>query len=458
VSSPPRSRERPRRVTMFVLNDMRLDSRVRREARTLAASGYEVVVYAVLTDATASVASERVDGYSIMRVPMLMRPSGDAPRVAGSLSSPTARSVAIRLAVRAFDGTRHFFGGSVHVLASWQLRWRSWARRVAAQVTEGDVWHAHDLPTLSLAVDCKRRFGGVVVYDSHEIFTEAGAIARLPRSVRAGIRWSERRLAKQADAVITVNESVAGVLGEQLGRPDVQVVHNCAEPPRGQRSLLREVADVAADDPLILYHGSLTVGRGLELLVAAMTDDRLGRAHLVMMGYGSLRDRLELLAGDPAVAGRVHLLPPVPPDELTAWVAGADVAAMPIEPGTLNHRLSSPNKLFESIAAGVPVVGPAFVEFRRVVERNAEGPLGVLHRDHSPRAIADALCSVLMAGQSARRAMRSRCLRAAARRWRWGREAAGLLAVYAGLPEHEPGSSRAAASGRGIVLAPADRP
>ena len=44
------------------------------------------------------------------------------------------------------------------------------------------------------------------------------------------------------------------------------------------------------------------------------------------------------------------------PTELLDWVAAADVVAMPIQPSTLNHRLTTPNKLFEALAAGVPVV------------------------------------------------------------------------------------------------------
>ena len=59
---------------------------------------------------------------------------------------------------------------------------------------------------------------------------------------------------------------------------------------------------------------------------------------------------------DPALGGRLAVLPAVPPAELLDWVASADVVAMPIQPTTLNHRLTTPNKLFEAMAAGVPVV------------------------------------------------------------------------------------------------------
>jgi len=68
------------------------------------------------------------------------------------------------------------------------------------------------------------------------------------------------------------------------------------------------------------------------------------------------------------VAERVHLLPPVLPDELLAVTASADVGLVLLEDTCLNHRLALPNKLFEYLAAGVPVLASDLPELRRVVE------------------------------------------------------------------------------------------
>ena len=69
---------------------------------------------------------------------------------------------------------------------------------------------------------------------------------------------------------------------------------------------------------------------------------------------------LHALAAEPRFGGRLHVLPAVPSDELLAWVASADVSAMPNQPRTLNERYSTPNKLFESLAVGTPVVEQRF--------------------------------------------------------------------------------------------------
>lgn len=414
------------RVTMFVLNDMRLDSRVHREARALAAVGFDVHVFAVMSDATAHRAEEEVDGFAIHRVPMLMSPLAETPGVIGT---PRIRMGLRRRAITsAFVSTRPFLGGSLHLAANWQFRWRSWARRVLVRCDESQVWHAHDFNTLGIAISAATRHGGSVIYDSHELFMEAGAMSRLPAVVRSALRHRERVWATRAAAVVTVNESVAAVLRAQLGR-DVSVVHNCAEPPQSGHSPLRDSIGVGTDAEIVLYHGSVTSGRGLERLIQSFELPRLAGARLAIMGYGPLRPRLERLAGASAAAERIHFLPPVPPADVTTWVAGADVAVMPIEPTTLNHRLSSPNKLFEAIAAGVPVVGPDFVEFRRVVYDGPEGPLGRLHADHAPATIAGAIADLLSMDIGAKEALRNRCRRAA-QRLNWAAEAGRLLEAY----------------------------
>ena len=96
------------------------------------------------------------------------------------------------------------------------------------------------------------------------------------------------------------------------------------------------------------------------------------------------------------------MLEAVPPDVLPAWVASADVGVMPIQASTLNHRLSSPNKLFELIATGLPVVVSDFVEMRRIVLDDPDGPLGAVCDPADPASIAAAIRSILDLGPAER--------------------------------------------------------
>jgi hypothetical protein len=95
---------------------------------------------------------------------------------------------------------------------------------------------------------------------------------------------------------------------------------------------------------------------------------------------------------------------------------------MPIQASTLNHRLSSPNKLFESLATGLPVVVSDFIEMRRIVLEDPDGPLGAVCDPADPASVSRAIRSILELDEEARDALRARCLRAAHERWNWETE------------------------------------
>jgi glycosyltransferase involved in cell wall biosynthesis len=124
------------------------------------------------------------------------------------------------------------------------------------------------------------------------------------------------------------------------------------------------------------------------------------------------------------------LLDPVPPSTVLSWVAGADVGAMPNPGTTRNDYFSSPNKLFECLAAGVPVVASDVPTMKRIVMNNPGGPLGAVCDPSRVDAIADAIRSILGLERAAREALRARCLQAAAERWNWELESQVLIRVY----------------------------
>ena len=296
------------------------------------------------------------------------------------------------------------------------------------------MWHAHDLTGLAaIAPSLPHRVP--VVYDSHELFLESGVAAALPPPARRILRYYEKRLVARAAAVITVNDEIAAELRRRYRPRSVAVVHNC--PVLGTRqpaeSPLRDAAGIPAAAPTVLYHGGLIAGRGIERLMEALLGEGLDDVHLVLMGYGEARDELRALARSEPWQSRLHVLDPVPPSALLAWVASADVGAM-VNPGeTLNDVYSSPNKLFECLAAGTPVVASDFPTFRRIIMGNPGGPLGAVCDPSNVEAIATSIRSILRLGPADVGALRTRCRQAAEERWNWDLEARTLLSVYANL-------------------------
>ncbi|HET7703574.1 MAG TPA: glycosyltransferase [Candidatus Limnocylindrales bacterium] len=455
-------------VAMYVYNDATMDSRVRREAATLAAAGHAVTVLATNRPGVAELERERVEGFEIVRIPVpdrwhrhwlaIRRPGvgrGEALAAAGRAVArgPAAWPTALRNAGAAagwlavslvrriallvpprLGGPGEWPPAQAYYLAKWRWSTLPWGDAAVAAAPPADVHHGHDLTALPAAVRGARRDGGQVVYDSHEIFVESGRNAERPRWAKALLRRLERRWGDRLAALVAVNPEQGREIARRVRAARVVTVHNC--PPTWRaRGDGRLRAMVGAPDgvPLILYHGAFSPLRGLEELAEALLRPALATAHLAYLGFGGHRAALDAIATDARFGGRVHVLDAVPPDELLAMIAGADLDVMPLQRSTLNHWLASPNKLFESIAAGVPVVVSDFPVMRRIVLDDPSGPLGAVCDPADPASIAAAIASLLASPAESRERMRERCRTAALERWNWETESRALLDLYADL-------------------------
>ena len=253
---------------------------------------------------------------------------------------------------------------------------------------------------------------------------------------------------------MTVNQSLEEILAARYHPARTVVVHNCParwDPPVPPKRLIRTALGLASDTPVALYHGGFSAHRGLEELAEAILLPGLERVHAVFLGYGNKRDWLLAQELDPRYGGRLNVIAAVPPDRLADWVVDADVGVMPIQASTLNHSMSTPNKLFECLAAGVPVVVSDFPEMHRIVLDDPDGPLGAVCRPDDPADVARAIRSILDPGPADAADLRRRCLKAAHERWNWESESAHLVELYADLTRAVavPASTAAPASSRG---------
>jgi glycosyltransferase involved in cell wall biosynthesis len=400
---------------MALYADVTFDSRVQREADTLSGAGHEVTIYCLSGTAPPgaryTVVAHRPGRSSVL-------PDGSSPflkQTDGPLWARLARRI------------EWVFGYLRNV--------RAWGRWAVSSAGEADVWHAHDLTGL-MAVGPVVRTHARLVYDSHEIFVETGTAARLPRPLRRILSAYEGRLARRAVALVTVNERYGEVLKRRIRPRRTLIVRNCPPrwtPPSEPSSQLRVAAGVPAPKPLILYHGAFARHRGIEQAAEAILEPGLETAHLALLGFGGIRPELEALVRDPRFGGRLHLVDAVAPGDLLEWVSGADVDVIPLQHSTLNHYLCTPNKLWESLACGVPVVVSDFPSMRPVVLDEPAGPLGAVCDPADPSSIAMAIRALVDMPAAQRVALRARCLEVAHSRWNWETESAKLLELYAGL-------------------------
>jgi len=305
-------------------------------------------------------------------------------------------------------------------------RFRQVERRMAraAIVFRPDVCWANDADTLRPAWAAARATGARLVYDAHEVIWDDRSLKPAWR-----LRWwlVEASHVRRASRVVTVCEPIADLMAKRYRIRRPVVVLNCPSATQTtasyaeERSPLREHA--RPGERIVLFHGSLSPHRGVEELIRAMP--LLPRdVRLVVLGHGAHGSVLQALATESSAAERITFLPSVPAAELPAWLAGADIGTIPYLRIGRNHEFSTPNKLFEYMHLGIPVVVNDLPEVRRIV---SEVGFGIVRDCSDPAQIAAAIEALL--GEPARYAeMRANAL-AGAPRYTWEVEEPKLLAA-----------------------------
>jgi glycosyltransferase involved in cell wall biosynthesis len=434
VSGPAVStRPRPRAV-LLVANAAAPYSRGLRVARSLADAGWQVEIAAI---AATRVPREELDGQVLTR---RYEPSGPLARWVGQPRAPRPPTRLLRALALNVDRALK--------VVLWPLHARAWWRTLRRDLAPADLYHAFGILTLPIALELARtarRAGrrGLVVYDVIDAILDSNNYAKVPAPVLARYRRAEAGWVRQVDAVVTVNGALAAHCHRLWPfRQPPTVLLNCQPrwtPPARRPDLIREAAGLPQERRVVLFLGKL--GRDRGLVMAAEAVLRLRDAALVMIGETvnpAWDATLAAMSKEPRFEGRHVVLPPVHPDAVRSWAASADVSIIAVPANSLNQRLSTPNKFWESLAAGTPVVIGADLEvMRAIVESDG---VGAVADPMDPDDLARALEAVLDQPPEAYAAMRERCLAVARDRYNWETAVQPYLALVARL---EAGSARA---------------
>jgi glycosyltransferase involved in cell wall biosynthesis len=307
------------------------------------------------------------------------------------------------------------------------LNW--WRILQKALRQKADVYHFHNPELLPVGLLIKLLSGRPIIYDVHEnyperILTKEWIPARLRKATSILFRYMENSLAPFIDALVVVNEKLAERFS---GKARVVTVTNylrIAEKVSGQTL---EATNELTKGSYLVYAGLIAGDRGISQCIQAFRALEYDGLHFVCAGRVDETVSPELRAildGSTSVPG-FHYLGLLPYEAIPGLLQNALVGLLCFQP-TPNNILGTPNKLFEYMGAGIPVIASDFLYIRDVVN---SADCGILVDPTSPEEISAAMCYLLnhpdeavKKGENGRTAVKER--------YNWESEGRKLLRLY----------------------------
>ena len=336
-----------KKVISIVLNNFINDTRVLKEAITLQTNGYDVSVVALHEEGLHEY--DHQSGINIHRVKLKSRLWGN--------------SKFLKL-----------------------IKYLEFIYRTVKYYRKSDILHCNDLHTLPIGVIIKLFFNKntKIVYDAHEF-----EINDRPNQSALSIKfhyWFENAFIRYTDQIITVSDSIADEYQKLYTIPKPALVLNA--PPLQhveKKDIFRETFNIQNHQTIFLYQGGVSKGRGIEILLQTFQIPSNPNYVIVFMGNGPLSGHIQEASQH---SDRIFYHPAVSPEILLDYTASADYGILFYENSCLNHYYCSPNKMFEYIMAGLPVIVSNLYEMAKIVNTHH---IGIVANENSPQGLIDAM-------------------------------------------------------------------
>ena len=257
-----------------------------------------------------------------------------------------------------------------------------------------NAFFANDLDSLPANFLVAKLRNKTLVYDSHEYFTGVPELENRP-FVKGIWKTLERWMFPKLKTIITVNGSIANLYGKEYGKKII-VIRNVPLQPdttsfKFNRAQFREEMGIPEGKKLAILQGSgINIQRGGEEAVEAMRY--LDDICLLVLGGGDVMPILKELVRKYQLEQRVFFKPRMPYGEMMKYTMASDIGLTFDKDTNLNYRFSLPNKIFDYIHAGIPVLASRLPEVEKVI---SSYDIGAFIDSHDPEHIAAKLKTIL---------------------------------------------------------------
>jgi glycosyltransferase involved in cell wall biosynthesis len=285
------------------------------------------------------------------------------------------------------------------------------------------VLHSNDLDTLPANYLASKFKGVKLVYDSHEYFTEVPELVSRPK-IQNVWKKIEGWILPSLGEMFTVNESIATLFSEKYN-VKVRVMRNMPllhDSIKKEESLESNI-NLPKGKIILLQGAGINIQRGAEELLEAM--QYVDQAVLIVVGSGDVVSFLKEQHVKLQLENKVFFYDKMPFEKLQNITKRAYLGCTLDKATNINYELSLPNKLFDYIHAGVPVLASNLKEVAQVVDTHE---VGEVLQTHSPKSIADSI-NALVQDEPRREKYHQNCLKARVH-LNWENEEKELISRY----------------------------
>jgi len=245
-----------------------------------------------------------------------------------------------------------------------------WHKALVSRFSESGikVIHCHELAAVIPSFSLKNSNSAKLIYDAHELETE-----HRQNLWASSLKWVfkivENFFVSRVDAIISVSPSICDWYKNKFANVPVHLIRNCPEISSSKKTTaIKTKLKLKKKDLLFVYTGALVPGRYIDEILD--TFEKIGQYHVCFMGKGVLETKITERSNNSKF---IHFLPPVKSDQVVNMLAGATAGICLIENNSLTSKYCLPNKLFETCAAGMPIIVNELPDLKNFVKSNECG-------------------------------------------------------------------------------------
>jgi glycosyltransferase involved in cell wall biosynthesis len=331
-----------------------------------------------------TVISDLVTDYRVHKICQTLHNEGYRVHLIGSSNK---RSLPLKSRDYQTDRIKTWFNKSALFYAEFNIRLFF---RLLRQ--KPDIFLGNDLDVMPATMLNARFRKKPVVYDSHEFFLGMAGMDKKP--IRRNIwKFIETRIFARLKYMYTVSESIRN-LYQKIYHEKLFVVRNLPLKNRDSAVLTPEElnwllaldGEIPQSKHLLIFQGAgINEFRGAEELVLSMKFLDASDYHLLIVGGGDVFPKLEEMTDQHHLWEKITLIPKLPFNMLSHLTRKAQLGISIDKSSVLNHKYSLPNKLFEYLHAGVPVLASRLIEQEAIIN---QFKVGDFIEDYQPEHIA----------------------------------------------------------------------